>query len=166
MAHSLILGQTESGKTTLAKQFAAQFHAQGKGVAILDPMNDPGWTCDFRTADPDLFMQFFRDNTSCYLIVDESGKAMGKYDTEMEQLATVGRHFGHSCLFLSQRGAQINTTVRAQCSHLFLFNSCALDCKVLANDFNAPEIMQAVSLPRGAFFHKARFGPLERGKVF
>lgn len=166
MAHSLILGQTESGKTTLAKQFAGFFRQQSRMVLVLDPMNDPNWPADFRTADPAKFMEVFFANKEAYVFIDESGKAIGKYDTEMEQLATIGRHWGHSCFFLSQRGAQINTTVRAQCRHLFLFTSSSADCKVLANEFNAPELLQATALPQGSYYHKARFGPLETGRVF
>lgn len=138
----------------------------GQSVLVLDPMNDPGWKCSFRTSDPAKFLEVGRANKKCFCIVDESGRAIGKYDTEMEEVATLWRHWGHSCLFLSQRGAQINTTVRAQCRHLFLFTSSLADCKILANEFNAPELLQATALPQGEYYHKARFGPLERGKVF
>lgn len=166
MAHSLLLGQTESGKTTLAKQFATLFKAQKKKVIVLDPMHDPEWSCDYQTHDGAQFLEVFFANQSCYAFIDESGQAVGKYDTEMEKLATIGRHWGHSCFFVSQRGAQLSTTVRAQCRHLFLFTSSLDDCKVLANEFNCPELKTACSLPAGSFFHKTRFSPLERGKVF
>lgn len=166
MAHSLILGMTESGKTTLAKRLAAHFKSKGKGVIILDPMNDPEWPCDFRTADGAKFLEVLWANRELYAVIDESGKAIGRFDDEMEQTATMGRHWGHSCFFLSQRGAQLNTTVRAQCRHLFLFTSAKDDCKVLANEYNCPELMQASALPQGHYYHKTKFGPLERGQVF
>lgn len=166
MAHSLILGQTESGKTTLAKQLASYFHAQGKSVIVLDPMNDPAWVCAFRTSDNMKFLEVFWANRSCYAFIDESGDAVGRYDDLMQQTATKGRHWGHSCFYLSQRGAQLNATVRAQCRHLFLFTSAVDDCKILAREFNSPELLTATALAQGHYMHKARFGQIERGKVF
>lgn len=167
MAHSLILGQTESGKTTLAKQLARHFReVRRKGVIVLDPMNDPEWPADFRTSDPRKFLDVFWANRELYAFIDESGKMVGRYDSEMEETATVGRHWGHSCLYLSQRGAQLNATVRAQCRHLFLFTMAKDDCKILANEYNSPELLTATALPQGHFMHKARFGELQRGKLW
>lgn len=166
MAHSLILGQTESGKTTLAKRLSKQFTAAGKNVLVLDPMNDPEWTAAFRTSDNAKFLEVFWANRSCYVFIDESGDAVGRYDELMQQTATKGRHWGHSCFYLSQRGAQLNATVRAQCRHLFLFTSSVADCKILANEYNSPDLLTATALPQGHYMHKARFGPVERGKLW
>jgi DNA helicase HerA-like ATPase len=58
MAHSLILGMTESGKTTLAKRLAQHYKSRGIGVIVLDPLNDD-WPCDFKTADPDEFLRVY-----------------------------------------------------------------------------------------------------------
>ena len=38
MAHTLILGTTESGKTTLAKRIASQHRARGFELLVLDPL--------------------------------------------------------------------------------------------------------------------------------
>lgn len=166
MAHSLVFGMTESGKTTFAKQMSHALHSEEKTVLLLDPLNDPEWYADFRTTDGAQFLEVCKANESCYLIVDESGQAIGKYDSEMEWLATQSRHWGHSCIFISQRGAQLSTTIRAQCRHLFLFTSAKDDCKILANEFNCPELVNASQLPQGHYFHKPRFGPLQKGKLW
>lgn len=166
MAHGLILGMTESGKTTLAKQLARQLKASGCGVIVLDPMNDPEWNADFQTTDGDEFLRVLWANRQLYAFIDESGEAVGKYDEEMRQTATRGRHWGHSLFYLSQRGAQLNATVRAQCRHLWLFTSARDDCKVLANEFNCPELLNATGLAQGHFFHKAKFGPLSHGRLW
>lgn len=166
MAHSLILGMTESGKTTFAKQLSRSLHEQKKNVIVLDPMNDPDWGGGYRTANPDEFLKVFWSNQQCYAFIDESGDVVGQYDVLMRQTATKGRHWGHSCFYLSQRGAMLSTTVRAQCRHLFLFCSAADDCKVLAREFNQPELLTANNLPQGEYFHVARFGKLERGKLW
>lgn len=166
MAHSLILGQTESGKTTLAKQLSHVYKGGSQSVIVLDPMNDPGWAADFRTSDPAKFLEVFWANQKCHAFIDEAGKMVGRFDDLMEETATQGRHWGHACYFISQRGAQINPTVRAQCRHIFLFNMHLDDCKVIAKDFNKPELLTANTLPQGEFFHATRFGACERGKVF
>lgn len=166
MSHSLIFGMTESGKTTLAKQLAAQFKAQGVGVLVLDPINDPGWQCDFRTADNEQFLQYFWNSRRCAVFIDESGEAVGKYDSLMIKTATRGRHWGHSLFYISQRGAQIAKTVRDQCRHLFLFTVSVADSKILANEFNQPELLEANKLLQGHYFHASRFGQLERGKLW
>lgn len=166
MAHSLILGMTESGKTTFARNLCASLKESGFTRIVLDPLNDPRWGADFQTADVDKFLEVFWANRKCMVFIDESGDAVGRYDDAMQQTATKGRHWGHSCFYLSQRGSQLNTTVRAQCRHLFLFTSSKDDCKVLANEYNCPELMGASALPQGHYFHKAKFGPLQRGQLW
>lgn len=169
MAHSLILGQTESGKTTLAKRLASALHARGEHILILDPLNDPEWPSGdrtFRTHDPEVFLAVLWKSRQCHAFIDEAGDMVGRFDETMRKTATSGRHWGHSCYYISQRGAMVDTTVRAQCRHLFLFASSAKDCKVLAEEYNAPELIQVVDFPAGRYFHKARFQPLQTGELW
>lgn len=158
---------TESGKTTLAKRLIAEDKTT-RGVAsiVLDPMNDPGWTADFKTTNDADFLKMVWSSQSCNIVVDEAGDAIGRYDRIMEQLATKSRHWGHNAYFLCQRGAQLSATIRAQCRHLFLFTSSKDDCKVLANEFNKPELLQANTLPQGHFYHATRFGGCELKKLW
>lgn len=166
MAHSLILGQTESGKSTLAKKLAAILKSKGEPVLVLDPLNDPEWAADFKTTNPDQFLQVFWKSRECHVFIDEAGDMVGRFDETMRETATSGRHWGHSCYFISQRGAMVSTTVRAQCRHVFLFASSFDDCKILAKEFNAPELVKAVDFPAGRYFHKARFEPLKMGELW
>lgn len=166
VAHSLILGMTESGKTTLAKQLAAQYHARGIGVIVLDPMNDPEWQADYRTDDPAEFLAVVWKSKRCAVFIDEAGEAVGAFDTVMQRTATKGRHWGHSMHYLSQRGVQIARTVRDQCSHLFLFTTSLDDSKIHANEWNKPILREANTLPRGHYFHVTRFDVSERGQLF
>lgn len=149
---------SESGKTSLGKELAREIHDSNKSVIVLDPMNDPGWACDFKTTDPNQFLEVFWSNQSCYCFIDESAQMVGRYDVLMQETATRGRHHGHSVFFVSQRGAQISATVRAQCRHLYLFCSAKDDCKILANEFNQQELLKANSLPQFHFYHASRFG--------
>lgn len=166
MPHSLILGMTESGKTTCAKQLAGAYRAQKIPVIVLDPMNDPEWQADFQTTRPDEFLEVFWKSKKCAVFIDEAGQAVGRYDTVMQQTATKGRHWGHNVHFLSQRGAQIAVTVRDQCSHLFLFTSSKKDSVIHANEWNKDQLMEASQLPKGAYFHVTRFGTCERGHLW
>ena len=157
---------TESGKTTLATSLSQIYYNRKIPVLALDPMNDPRFAADFRTSDPGKFLEVFWANQSCMCFIDESAQMVGRYDLAMQETATKGRHFGHSVFFISQRGAQISTTVRAQCRHLYLFNMHFDDCKALAKDFNQSELLKANVLPQGSFYSASRFGGCQIGKVF
>lgn len=163
MAHSLILGMTESGKTTCAKQLCAAYTTAGWATVVLDPMGDPAWHCSFRTSQPNAFLQVLWNSRRCMFFVDEGGKMIGRFDDLMVDTATMGRHWGHSGHYISQRGAQLNRTLRDQCSHLFLFTTALDDCKTHANEWNKPELRNASSLPALHYYHATRYGTLETG---
>ena len=166
MAHCLILGMTESGKTTLAKRLARGYQARGIRTIVLDPLADPEWQADFQTADADEFLRVFWASQSCAVFIDEAGEAVGRYNAVMSSTATRGRHWGHAVHFVSQRGVQIAMTVRDQCSHLFLFTTALKDAQVHANEWNRPELETANRLAQGNYFHCTRFGVLNRGSLF
>lgn len=176
MAHVLLLGTTESGKTTCGKRLAKRWIDQGVNVLVLDPLNDPGWkdgyveTEDgpqiFQTSDADQFMEAFWASRSCAVFIDEAGDSVGKYDTVMQRTATKGRHWGHSVHFLTQRGTQIAVTVRDQCTRMFLFRTGPKDSKTHAEEWGQPELLNAVHLPKGCYYYVTRFGELSRGSLF
>lgn len=168
MAHVLIIGMTESGKTTLAKELNAEYKKAGLSSIILDPINDPGWipgeNC-FVTRDKKKFLDVVKSSRSCAVFVDESGEAVGQYQTEMHWLGTRARHYGHSVHFLAQRSVQIATTVRDQCSIMYLFNCSKKDSLTLADDWNREEIKNAYKLGKGEFFRIRKFHPIQFGKL-
>ena len=155
---------TESGKTSLAKQLATEYLRHNKTVIVFDPLNDV-WPCTYQTNDPTLFLQACRENTNCYIFIDEASENVGQHDTEMHWLATRGRHFGHSVHFVSQRGAQLSKTVRDQTSFLFLFACSIDDSKILANEYNKPELREANTLEKLEYFKTGRFTNVERHKI-
>ena len=164
--HVLIVGMTESGKTTLAKRLANRFRSKGVGVLVLDPMHDPEWSADFQTSDPGQFLDVCRRSTSCALFVDEAGAAIGRYDAQYDWLATRSRHFGHSCHFLTQRGAQLNPTVRGQCSGIALFAVNRADADLYAKEWNCDLLRSAPTLQRGEFIWATRFGTPRKEKLW
>ena len=166
MAHSMILGMTESGKTTLAKQLATGYMAAGVVVLLLDPLNDPEFPADYRTTDPTEFLDTFWASRSCAVFIDEAGDSVGKFDTLMQKTATRGRHWGHNVHYITQRGTQLSKTVRDQCSNLFLFTTSLSDAKVHADEWNQQEIKAANSLKQGDYYHVTRFGQLVKRSAF
>lgn len=191
MAHSLILGMTESGKTTCAVRLCHAYYGRGLSQIVLDPMADPRWLPPnyndperaikrrtgespevFITSDPEIFLTTFWQSKGCMVFIDESGDMVGKYDQAMQKTATKGRHWGHCVHFLSQRGAQVNKTVRDQCSVLFLFSSGRKDAEIHAEEWNQPQLLDAPKLRRGEYFHVMRFdekgnaGGLRKGALF
>jgi hypothetical protein len=185
MAHILILGTTESGKTTCGKRLAERWLDNGVDVIVLDPLNDPGWipqgytlqsdgfyreTEDgpgiFQTSDVDEFLSAFWASRSCAVFIDEAGDAVGRYDVVMQKTATRGRHWGHSVHFLTQRGSQIAVTVRDQCTRMFLFRTGPRDAKTHAEEWAQPELLNAPYMPKGCYYYVTRFGELKRGSLF
>lgn len=166
MAHSLIIGTTESGKTTLAKTLSRKLNSAGYHTLILDPLSDPGWTASFITREPTEFIEMAKDSRSCFLFVDEAGMHCGTHDREMHWLATQSRHWGHSCFFISQRGQQIAKTIREQCRYLYLFACSKSDAKIFADEWNKELILQANTLKQGEFFCVPRFGNVRKMKIF
>lgn len=167
MPHSLIIGMTGSGKTTIATQMSSAYRRKNIKVIVLDPMLDPRWDADFITHDRGKFLYILQhpETVNCAVFVDESSTMIGHYRKEMFWLATQSRHRGHNVHFICQRAKQISPNVREQCQYLFMFNSSIDSAKELANEFNRIELIRANELTIFEYFHCSRFGPLQKGKV-
>ena len=61
MPHSLIIGMTESGKTTLATEICRDYRARGIKTIVLDPMYDQRWDADFLTTDKARFLEIVQN---------------------------------------------------------------------------------------------------------
>lgn len=156
--HSLIVGITESGKTTICKKLAAKHLEQGFAVLVLTSIFDAWPEGCLVFDDQDEFLRVFWNSKKCMVFIDEGGSTVGRYNEAMDATATRGRHWGHSCYFSSQRATQISATVRGQCSQLFCFAQGKKDAEVLAEEFNQPGLEEAPNLRRGEFFLVRRFG--------
>ena len=170
MGHCIIIGQTESGKSTLATKLAEWYHRHGVGVAVLDPMKDPRWPADYITDDADAFLAFVRDPEQCLqcaLFVDESGESIDKFNKDFNWLTCRSRHHGHICHLITHRAQDINPSTRAQATTLYIFNVNSEDAKQYARDFNCPMIaVEAPYLPQGTCIKVERFKPAQRIVVF
>lgn len=165
MPHSLILGMTESGKSTLAKQLIKGYVAAGIKCCVLDPILDNDWNADYLTDDPDRFLYWWGHGESLAMFIDESSETCGQWDKEMIKTATRGRHYGHNMHYISHRGTGLSPTIRSNCTHLYLFKSDYKDCEIFKRDFCEPRILEAVELPQYHFLHASRYGPVKLGST-
>lgn len=169
--HVLILGITETGKTTQAFRLARIYKAQGTPRLILDPDRRREWEIeegvDFITDDPEKFLTVCKENKSCAIFADESGQMIGRYSKEMAWLATNSRKWGHKAHFITQRATQLDPTIRSQCSSCFIFQQSLMDCKILSQEFNRPALMGACDLKKGEYLAKIGVdGQVYKGKAW
>lgn len=164
--HILILGMTESGKTTIAKLLIKEFKAKGLKTLVLDPLKDPAFNADYQTADQKEFLNVFFASRTCLAVMDEGGESVGRYNEAMQTTATRGRHWGHTCVYLAQKAVQVAPIIRDQCGAVFMFTSGLQSAKAIAEEFNCPEFLNATQLKRGDYIYKSRFGDVVTGSAF
>lgn len=153
MAHSLICGMTESGKSTLAKRMVAEFKKKGIGTLVFAPIDKRGWDADFQTDDLEHFKAVVLASKHCMVFVDEADLVCSRAQPENNWLAVRSRHRQHSVFFLTQRPQMINTTVRGQCKNLFCFCIAADDAKELARQWNCNMLKSAGILKTGEYVY-------------
>lgn len=163
--HHLIIGMTECGKTTLAKMICGNLKKRGKKTAVLDPLYDEGWNCDFQTSNSDEFLTWAKSNRSAYLFIDEGSVSIGRYNVPMQWLATMSRHWGHSSYFISQGFTQLPPMVRDNCQVLYLFTAADSVNKIAAEEFNKKELRNAESLDKGHFYKVLRYGKISKFSI-
>lgn len=157
--HTIISGQSFSGKSFLAKALCAQLH-KSRNCLVLDPFLDK-WQADYVTSNADDFLRIAKSNKSCALFVDESGAAIGRgVDARpLHWLATGSRHWGHRCYFITQQIRQLEPIIRGQCSEWFCFSGTNFDAKTLYAETGDEIFFKIPKLPRYHFIHKAPFIP-------
>lgn len=163
--HTLICGMTESGKTFLSKMICRALKKKGQICAVLDPLQDAGWDCDFQTQKSDDFLAWAQANQKAFLFVDEGSIAVGRYNVPMEWLATMSRHWGHASYFICQGLTQLPPMVRNNCGKLYLFTSADSVNKLAAEEFNEKALKNADRLDKGHFYEISRFGKIRKGTL-
>lgn len=154
--HSLILGATESGKSTLAKGLCREFVDRRREVLVLDPLGSP-WPTDQVFTDPEIFLPFFWSVRGRMVFIDESGDAVGRVNAEMIKTGTKGRHNLHSVFFITQSRSQLSPILRRQCAQLFCFAVGPDEAEYLAEEWICPALADAPNLKQGEFLWVRRF---------
>lgn len=167
--HTLTLGITRSGKSTLAKQRCNAYRRQGIHALVLDPHGTkwPGVEDRYVFQDPLKFLEIAKKAQRCALFVDEAGESIGKgkHAREMQWVTTGSAKYGHVAHLICQSAVQLDTTIRGQCGRLFTFKQSERNAKLLADDFAEPLIMEATTLERFHFLDVISCGPVKRYKL-
>lgn len=165
MAHTLLLGQTESGKTTLARLLAVKYRAAGIPVLVLDAAHNK-WDADYQTADASEFMEVTIKSRGSAIFIDEAGRAVSWLNRDMADVASMYRHLGHFAHFIAQRPTMVAPTVRYNCTRMVLFSVSRSDAVDLGKEWTCPEIMDAPTFKQGEHLIVSRFSDPIRGNLF
>lgn len=133
-------------------------------MLVLDPMCDPAWEADYITNNPTEFLSVFWKSRSCMAFMDEGGESVGRYDTTMSKTATRGRHWGHTCHYIAQKATQLAPLVRDQCTRVFAFCGSEKDGKVLAGEWNKPELETIHTLKQGEYIYAVKMGGISTNR--
>jgi len=178
--HSLIIGRTRTGKTSLALELGSEARLAGIEVLGFNPLAQAGFTrrnergqvaCDWETDDAEDFLDEVAircgdDPRMRFLIIDEAQDFFPRAGgAERLWLATQGRHDGLNLIIVTQRAVAIHPTVQAQCSTVYAFACSLKDAQFAANEFGAAELAAAPELPPGRFLKRTPDG-LTRGRLW
>lgn len=166
----LIVGKSESGKSSLARRLMAPAIAAGLPVFVRDPL---GYTWEgargYFNDTTELRCLMAEHGTPAVVVIDESVDFFRVGQVENHWIFTRGRHEGLLPISIAHRVKMIAPNVRAQASDLYVFNSAKEDSDILAGDYAHEGLREANTLEQGEFFHlrwKDKKNTLTRHKLF
>lgn len=155
--HSLYVGVTLSGKTTLARYISRQLRANGQTVGVFDPMGTPtrggGWGDGAHVFnDESQFLAWVGDDRvmRSHLFIDEADLVVNHARPENLWLLTRGRHYGFSVNLITQRPAMLHPTARGQATRLYMFRLARKDRQLLGQEKGFDDF-DAIDLDAGEF---------------
>lgn len=161
--HTLILGRTGTGKTSLLKLLSNEYRRRGIESLIFTSIRREFEGYGHVHYDLDEFLSVVFASRRCAVFVDEAGEAVDRsHITKTAPLATRSRHLGHAVHFSAQRASMIWPTVRDQCERAYIFRVSISDARDLANDYGFLEIAQASAFQPGEYFVVDRRGCQKR----
>jgi len=133
-----------SGKTYLAKTHAGELAKSGWRIIVYDPFFDFDEGDDWPentvgVTDEESFLDIYYGAKNCAIYIDEAGVSVGLHNTDMNSLATQGRHYGHKVNFIVQRETMISPNVRNNCDTHYVFRTPVKDGFLIADDFAITE---------------------------
>lgn len=178
--HSVIVGRTETGKTTLAKKLGRALVDRGQIVIAYNPLGDGAFTKpdehgavasrgEFVNVG-DFMREAHRELLSSkaqpvFLIIDEATTFFEKVNCDRAWLATRGRHHGVNLILICQHFTRLNPEVRGQCPVLYLFACGLTTASVCADEYGHKELAEAPQLKPGHYYRRDPNG-LTKGRVF
>lgn len=174
MSHSLIIGVTESGKTTLARSLARNLAKRKQNVIVYDPVRTPTAGGDWPKSavifdDEREFWKYLnRDDVGhSHIFVDEAGDLFNMAKPENFWLLTRGRHYGFFVYCMCQRPKMIAPSVRFQCATCYMFRLAHSDASEISKDFGHEWPIDNAPLDTGDFLtlHSGSV-KVERANIF
>lgn len=162
--HTLILGMTQTGKTSYARAYVAQHAKRGGQSLVYDPIDPAQWENSHATSDIGKFLDLYWKSKNCLCVIDEALSVGGVHDKDVIETATRGRHRGHQNLYLAQRPKGLSPTIRDQCGVLVCFRIGYRDAYELGNDWTR-SVERAADLPLKEFFIVGRDGKIRKYKL-
>lgn len=166
--HALIIGQTGSGKSYLAKELARRALVRGTSVIWYDPfgtrtslgrstLNPASWVVRVHSA-RDL-LHYAKAMKRCAVFVDESPVICNNLGENKpnEWLATMSRHNGHKVFFMAQKFTSITPIYRDNCTQLFLFSVSPACAKLAAGKFGKESLHKAAGLHERCYYYAQNF---------
>lgn len=150
--HWLVTGISGSGKSRVMKQvIIPDWKARGVKVAVLDPLQAPGWHADYQTADPFAFARVVKGSRRIVAVIDETAEVCSDWKAyqEIKWCATVARNFEILSYFLAQRTTQVPPNIRNQCTNALVFNQKLSDLQEVADLVNQPACLAVAQYPKG-----------------
>lgn len=158
MAHTLIVGATDTGKSSLAKRLAeartkTRAHLPNFRQVALDPLGSV-WPDGVAVVDSwqefmyEIELMHENDEVAC-LYVDEANTQFSHGDKEKLWLMLRGRHFGHDVTVITQYPTLLSPAARGQCGRLHTFQIGQQSARMLAEDYACPALLGASGLKRG-----------------
>ena len=147
----LIIGVSESGKSTLARRLIAQ---AGLPYFVHDPILSQWDKARLVTDNIAVFIDAVeRETYPRIAVIDEAGEVLKVGDYGNHKVFTRWRHNAVLPIAIAQRYKMIAPNVRVNATDVYVFETAKVDCDELAIDFNCPGIAEAANLDSYEFFH-------------
>lgn len=161
MPHTLIVGVTESGKSTYAKLVCEGLKSRGFPTAVLNPYGDPTWKADFQTANADELLEYCRQPFKKAVFLEEAD-CLAK-EPRFNWFTCAGRHAGCQIWVVAQRLQMLSPALRNNCTESVVFCSETVDTQILANRYREPLLAKVGRFRKGQFFILSQFADTRIG---
>lgn len=169
--HSLILGPSTCGKSSLAFTLAANARRVGTDVMALDVKLDARWQVSrdpsgrpYLTDDAERFLWWAKRAKRCALFVDEAAEGLDR-DPKFNWLTSQARAWGHHTYVITQFYTDVRPALRINCDEVFAFRQDPDSAIQLARRFTDETMRAASNLRQYEFLHKRPFEPAKLRKL-
>lgn len=157
--HNLIVGQTLSGKTWLAKHLAKEQSENGFNVIVYDPVKSTGWPMGdnvIKFADPEKFFNYIETAKSAFVYIDEARTLWDFDPRRANRILYQGRHRGLKVYLIAQRAKMVEPNARDMCATVYAFKQSYDDAKELSYNYE-DEVIICAKVVEGEFIASTPF---------